>query len=325
MDTIVFQRNINGLLTHNALRPLAYPIATTVGVFDGVHKGHRFLIEQLREEAASRGLPSAVITFDRPPAATVRPGHKYEVLNSHREQTERLSMTGVDFTLILPFDSILAGLSAGQFMGQILREQLGVSYLLMGYDHQFGHPEVGGGTPDYISLGRQHEIHVAMAPPALDNEGVAYSSSRIRHLLREGKIATANHLLGYPYRLSGWVVPGDRIGRTFGFPTANIALDDPHKLIPPNGVYAAVATLENKRYPGMLYIGKRPTIERGLSRSIEINLFDFDRDIYGKSLSIELLTYTRGEQHFHSKDELVACIRRDETIVRDFFALHPSL
>lgn len=318
MDTIKFLQLPSGELhcAHPELLPQA--VVATIGVFDGVHGGHRYLFEQLKMEAKRLQLPSAVITFDTPPVSVVRPDHPFEKLNSNAEREQHLASSGVDITFLLPFDWALAALSAEEFFQHIITQQLHVHTLLMGYDHHFGRPPQAG-TPatDYTRLGQKWGVRVLPQEPFLDKEeGKPYSSSRIRKLLRADNLPLANRLLGYNYSIVGEVGGGLGIGRTLGFPTANILPDDPHKLIPPLGVYAVWVHLGESRYGGMLYIGNRPTIAAGLERTIEVNLFNFDGNLYEKKIAVELIAHTRGEARFDSYEALTQALQHDAEVTQ---------
>ncbi len=322
MDTIVFSHTDQGEFFCTSPQRLPSQMVATIGVFDGVHGGHRYLIDQLKVEARRLALPAAVITFDVPPVSVVRPDHPFEKLNSNAERAYLLANAGVDLLILLPFDLHLASLTAEEFFDQIITKSLHVHTLLMGYDHHFGRPPKNGASrPDYTEIGKMHRVHVVPQAPLFDEEeGLPYSSSRIRKLLRADKLSLANRLLGYNYTFIGEVVDGLRIGRTLGFPTANIRLDDPHKLIPPLGVYAVWIYLDTQRYGGMLYIGNRPTIAEGLERTIEVNLFDFKGDLYNKSIRVELVAHTRGEARFESYEALARALQQDAEVTRKILA-----
>ena len=240
--------------------------AVTIGFFDGVHQGHRYLLQQLEEMASDEGLSAVVVTFDRHPKEVVSTDFAPSLLTI---QTEKLSLLSQFFKgeiIVLPFTRELGALGAKEFMDRVLKSQLDASLLMMGYNHSFGH---GGGTmEDYVAWGKEVGIEVCRAE-ALAGEKV--SSSRIRTLITESDIEHANKLLGYPYFLTGKVVSGRRIGRRIGFPTANLLVPK-QKLLPANGVYAVRATLPNgERRAAMLSIGHRPTIEENGEISVEVH------------------------------------------------------
>ncbi|MDO4722674.1 riboflavin biosynthesis protein RibF [Porphyromonas circumdentaria] len=324
MDTIRLIRSEEGISLPKGV-VLSTPLVATMGVFDGVHLGHKYLIECLKEEARREGLSSAVITFDQPPIAVIRPDIPYEKLHSEDEKLIHLAETGVDYVIVLPFDRPLAALSAEEFCAQILSKELSVRRLLMGYDHNFGRPPQKGAPPtDYQAIGKRYGIEILPQGPIFDEDmNLPYSSSTVRKLLREGNLTTANRFLGYPYCLRGAVIGGLGLGRKLGYPTANIELEDDHKLIPPHGVYAVWVSIEGVRYGGMLYIGRRPSIAEGLEESIEVNIFDFSGNLYEQKISIELMAHTRGEMYFDKHEDLVAQIDRDFEEVQKILTENP--
>lgn len=305
---------------------MAKAIAATIGTFDGVHLGHQALLGQLRESAQRQGLPAHVITFDPPPSIVLRPEIAPAQLSTALERVERLRTLGFEDIILLPFTRAVADLTAEEFM-RLLRDKYGVQSLLVGYDHRFGK----GANLDldaYSSLGEQLGLHVCRAE-ALSALGAPISSSRIRQLLLSGGLEEANTLLGYEYTLSGRVVGGLQIGRSLGYPTANIAPDDPNKLIPHDGVYAVRIRLEPRLgttdssatyHTGMLYIGNRPTIDKGLSRTIEVNIFDLSANLYAQRLRLEFVRYVRPDKRFDSLDDLQAQIAQDEQSIRRIFS-----
>ncbi len=286
----------------------------TVGFFDGVHIGHRHLIDQVKKEAGKRGLPSAVITFPVHPRKVLQTDYQPALLCGFEEKIELLGATGIDYCISLPFTLELSHLSARQFMQKILKEQLHVDTLLVGYDHRFGHNRKDG-FPEYTRYGNELGISVLPATELqIGNEEV--SSSQIRRLLKAGKIKEANELLSYNYRLSGKIVEGYQVGRTIGFPTANMQVWERYKVVPELGVYAVMAHLRDLVYPGMLYIGRRPTLHSNNEVSVEVNLFDFEGNLYNQSMSVEFIDFIRSDCKFNTKEELVAQIHRDKEAVK---------
>ncbi len=287
----------------------------TVGFFDGVHVGHRHLIEQLKGEARRRELPSAVVTFPVHPREVLQSDYRPLLLNEFEEKVSLLASTGVDYCISLPFTKALSRFSAGDFMRCVLKETLRVDTLVVGYDHRFGRDRAEG-YEEYVCHGEAIGMKVVLATRFPVGEERSVSSSRIRNLLQNGNIQDANRLLSYRYTLSGTIVTGNRVGRTIGFPTANIQLREPNKVIPAKGVYAVRVRLKDDEvYSGMLYIGTRPTFHQENTVSVEVNLFNFDDDLYGQSLSVEFIDFVRGEVKFNSKEELVARLCRDKEIV----------
>ncbi|SBV95170.1 riboflavin biosynthesis protein RibF [uncultured Dysgonomonas sp.] len=288
------------------------PLVATIGFFDGVHTGHRFLIDQVKEEAAKRELPSAVITFPVHPRKVLQKDYQPALLCGFDEKTERLASTGVDYCICLDFTTEISQLSAREFMKDILKDKLSVNTLVIGYDHRFGHNREDG-FADYKRYGSEIGIDVIEARELPGEEHV--SSSRIRKLLVEGYIRKAAKLLSYNYTISGKIVEGFKVGRTIGFPTANIQVWETYKVIPAFGVYAVYVHVEGQRYDGMLYIGKRPTLHNGDNISIEVNLFNFDGDLYNKELTAEFIDFVRPDEKFIDIDTLKKQIGNDKDTV----------
>ncbi|MEA4917019.1 MAG: riboflavin biosynthesis protein RibF [Proteiniphilum sp.] len=286
----------------------------TVGFFDGVHTGHRHLIDQVRKEADRYGLPSAVITFPVHPRKVLQTDYQPALLCGFDEKVEQLATTGIDYCISLPFTVELSLLPAKDFMQKVLKERLHVKRLVVGYDHRFGRNREDG-YAEYRQYGNNLGIHVIQATE-LQLGGNDVSSSQIRRLLKAGKIKEANELLSYNYRLSGKIVEGYQVGRTIGYPTANMRVWERYKVVPELGVYAVVVHLHDLIYPGMLYIGKRPTLHSDDEISVEVNLFDFDGNLYNQSMSVEFIDFIRTDQKFDTKDELVAQIHQDKETVK---------
>ncbi len=287
-----------------------------VGTFDGVHQGHRALLEELRKEGEALGLKPLVITFSPNPVKVLAPEKPRAFLNSTREKIANLEALGFE-VLLMTFDKTLAKLTTEAFM-QKLKRDYNAEAILMGYDHRFG-AERSADLGFYQKIGENLGIQVKRAN-AYRLDGETASSTFVRNLLRTKRIEQANKVLGYPYKLIGSVQGGMHIGRTLGYPTANIGLEDEDKILPADGVYAVKVLLKDKEHKGMLYIGKRPTIDRGLERTIEVNIFDMSADLYAEEISLELFRYIRGEERFDSLEELKEQIAKDEKAVRLFFA-----
>lgn len=296
----------------------------TIGFFDGVHRGHRFLIEQVRRAAAERGLASSVITFPVHPRRVMQSDFRPELLTTCEEKVALLADTGVDYCIMLPFTPEVARLSAWQFMS-VLKEKYRIQALVVGHDHRFGHNR-SEGFDDYVRYGKELGMEVLLARAyyinsekeiTVDNKAeITVSSSVIRRLLREGDVSKAAEYLGYEYFLEGSVVGGYRVGRKIGFPTANLRVDDPDKLIPSDGVYAVRVRLDGREYGGMLSIGYRPTLNNGSNRSIEVHIFHFKEDIYGQPMRISFVRRTRSELKFDTTDELIARLHQDEAEIK---------
>lgn len=286
----------------------------TVGFFDGVHIGHRHLIDQVKREAEKRGLPSAVITFPVHPRKVLQTDYQPALLCGFDEKVEQLATTGVDYCISLPFTVELSQLSAKEFMQKVLKEKLHVDTLLVGYDHRFGHNRMDG-YPEYSRYGKELGLPVLLASELKIGDSEV-SSSQIRRLLKEGNITEANKLLSYKYRLSGKIVEGYQVGRTIGYPTANMRVWERYKVVPELGVYAVIVHLRDLVYPGMLYIGRRPTLHSDNEISVEVNLFDFEGNLYNQSMSVEFFDFIRPDKKFNSKEELVEQIHQDKESVR---------
>ena len=270
------------------------------------------MLQQLEEMTSDEGLSAVAVTFDRHPKEVVSTGFAPSLLTT---QTEKLSLLSDYFKgeiVVLPFTQELSSLTAREFMQSVLREKLNAEVLLMGYNHRFGH---GGGTmEDYMNWGSEMGIEVRMAK-ALEGEKV--SSSRIRNLITEGDVEKANTLLGYRYFMTGSIVEGKQIGRQIGFPTANLSLPK-RKLLPACGVYAVeVEMTDGTRRGGMLCIGHRPTVEANGELSIEVHIFDFDGNLYGKEIRLEFIGRLREERRFSSLEELQLQLKKDAVAVQE--------
>lgn len=285
------------------------PSVATIGFFDGVHGGHRFLIRQVCEAARERGLSSLLITFPQHPRMVMQASYQPRLLSTFGEKCSLLASTGVDACVALPFTAGLAALSAREFMQQVLRDQLQVRTLVIGYDHRFGHNRTEG-FDDYVRYGQEMGIEVVRAEAFL-MDGAKVSSSAVRALLDAGEVDKAARCLGYTYFLEGRVTAGQQIGRTLGFPTANLQVTDSCKLIPADGVYAVRVRVGEHIYKGMLNIGCRPTIDDDAHRTIEVHLFHFTGDLYGQLLRVEFLRRIRGEQKFDSREALARQLQQD--------------
>lgn len=293
------------------------PCVATIGFFDGVHRGHRFLIDQVKETAKRKGLRSALITFSRHPRKVMQKDYQPQLLSTPKEKAELLATTGADYCIILDFTPEIARLTAQQFMENVLKKQLNVETLIIGYDHRFGHNRAEG-FEDYCRYGKEMEMEVQQAKACIIND-INVSSSVIRLLLQEGEVTMAARCLGYEYYLDGTVVDGYKVGRTIGFPTANLKVEDQDKLVPADGVYAVRVTVAGKEYMGMLDIGHRPTFNNGSNKSIEVNILDFSSDIYEQFIRITFVRRIRSDIKFRKVEDLIAQLHRDEEEVRTLF------
>lgn len=285
------------------------PTVATIGFFDGVHLGHRFLIQQVKVAATQTGWQSSIITFPVHPRQVIQSEFQPQLLSSPEEKIELLASTGVDNCILLPFTRELSQLTAYEFM-QLLYDKYKVWMLVIGYDHRFGHNRAET-FEDYCRYGRELGIHIMQAS-AYTQEQDKVSSSAIRRALQTGDIRTATKFLGYHYYLEGTVVDGYKVGRKIGFPTANLRVDFPNKLIPSIGVYAVCVYVNGGKYKGMLNIGYRPTINNGTDLSIEVHILDFQGDIYHQKMRIEFIDFLRPEEKFNSVDELILQMQKDK-------------
>ncbi|QRR00519.1 bifunctional riboflavin kinase/FAD synthetase [Dyadobacter sandarakinus] len=290
----------------------------TSGTFDGVHLGHRKILARLLEITRQSGGQSVVLTFWPHPRTVVSEDSQgLQLLSTIEEKIELFAGLGIDHLVIVPFTRAFSELSSDAFIIQILVEKIGTKKLVIGYDHRFGRNREGS----FEFLKEHCAIYGFDVEeiPREDIENMAISSSRIRKALATGHIQEANELLGRPYSLVGNVVKGKQLGRTIGFPTANLHLHESYKLVPMNGVYVIHADHEGKRFQGMLNIGVRPTVD-GTLRTIEAHLFDFDQEIYGEDLKLDLLHYLRPEQKFAGLDALVSQLMIDRESAISFLA-----
>lgn len=294
----------------------------TIGSFDGVHRGHRCLLNQVRGIADERGLKAVAVTFALSPRKVLG-GSDMAPLNGVEERVKLLREVGMDDVCVLHFTREMAGMTARDFMQQVLRDQLGVAVLVIGYDHRFGCNRADG-FDDYVRYGCELGIEVVRGEVCMEGDE-AVSSTRIRQCLMEGRVDEAAQLLGYNYKLCGTVVGGYRVGRKIGFPTANIGVEGGEKLLPADGVYAVLVTdNDGSQLAGMLNIGHRPTVNNGAERSIEVHILDFEGDLYGKTLCIEFVERLREERSFASLDELTAQLAADRKKVRCIFTHNPN-
>jgi riboflavin kinase/FMN adenylyltransferase len=298
----------------------------TVGTFDGVHTGHRQIIKQLKEEAARINGETVIITFHPHPRTVVAGKKTIELLNSLNEKIFLLEALGIDHLVVIPFDEAFSNQTPEEYIKNFLNDKFHPHTIIIGYDHKFGKNRAG----DYHlleSYGKQLGFVVKEIPEKIINEAIV-SSTIIREALLQHDIENANKYLGYPYFFEGIVVDGNKLGRTLGYPTANIIIRDEMKLIPANGIYVAEAEILNResstdnvshsRMQGMMSIGVRPTID-GHNRTIEVNIFNFEKDIYGKTLKVFMHKYLRDEVKFDSLDELKAQMIKDKIDSLNYF------
>jgi riboflavin kinase/FMN adenylyltransferase len=284
----------------------------TIGTFDGVHIGHQEIIEKIIEDAQNSDYESLILTFFPHPRMVLAHELGVKLLNTINEKIELLEKIGLSNLIIHPFDEIFSQLSAEEFVAKILVEKLKIKKIILGHDHRFG-KDRSASIDDLIIFGKKYNFEVEQIS-AQKIDQVAISSTKIRTALLEGNIVLANQYLGYQYSFSGKVVKGKQLGRTIGFPTANIQIDEAYKLIPKNGVYIVKSSIDEKIHFGMMNIGNRPTVD-GKNQTIEVYFFDFDKDIYDTSISVTILDRIRDEKKFDSLEDLKKQIEKDKQSV----------
>jgi riboflavin kinase/FMN adenylyltransferase len=287
----------------------------TIGTFDGVHIGHKFVLKKVIELTKKNNYKSVILTFFPHPRMVLQQDSSIKLLNTVKEKEFLLSQLGIDNLIIHPFDLEFSRLSAEDFVKKVLVEKLNVGIIIIGHDHRFGRNRTAT-IDDLIEFGKEYNFEVQKIS-AKEIDDIAISSTKIRTALIEGNIDTANNYLDYNYFITGKVVPGKQIGRTIGFPTANIEVPKNYKLIPKNGVYIISSKINNINYFGMMNIGINPTVE-GLEQKIEVHFFDFDKDIYNQEVKIEILSRIRDEKKYNSLEELKIQLRKDESTSREF-------
>jgi riboflavin kinase/FMN adenylyltransferase len=291
-------------------RHVKCPVVTT-GTFDGVHLGHQRIINRLKEVAAKEGGETVLLTFHPHPRTVLFPESHLSLLNTPAEKQLLLERAGIDHLIVIPFTKEFSQLSSEAFIRNILVDRIGTKKLVIGYDHHFGRNREGS-FEHLKEFGPVYGFSVEDIP-AKDVDNVNVSSTRIRKALESGNVRTANEYLGYEYFMSGTVVKGKQLGRTLGYPTANIDLDDKSKMIPADGIYAVRVTYNGEMFGGMMSIGMNPTVD-GTHRTIEVNIFNFDKNIYGETLTIHFLNRIREEMKFDSLQALIKQMESDKEI-----------
>lgn len=286
----------------------------TIGTFDGVHVGHKKILSQLVEEARAIKGESVIITFHPHPRKVVQSNSAIQLINTIDERIELLHQAGIQHVVVVPFTEEFSQLSAEDYIEKFLIQQFHPHTIIIGYDHRFGHGRKG----DYRMLEAYSErgaFNLTEIPEHLINNNTV-SATTIRNAILQGSIEKANALLGYTFFFSGLVIQGDRLGRTIGYPTANLQVENEGKIIPGNGVYAVTVEIENELpvWKGMMNIGTRPTVN-GTQRRIEVNIFHFDRDIYGKNLTVSIHAFIREEKKFDGLDSLKKQLANDQVAV----------
>jgi riboflavin kinase/FMN adenylyltransferase len=287
----------------------------TIGTFDGVHLGHQKIVSQVTEAAKINDCESLVLTFFPHPRMVLQEGTEMKQLNTIEEKTALLDQLGVDYLVIHPFDKTFSRMTAEEFVKEVLVDTFQLKKIIIGYDHRFGRNRTAD-INDLIAFGKEYGFEVAQIS-AEELHDVSISSTKIRTALNEGNIALANDYLGYAYSLTGAVVQGQQLGRTIGFPTANIFVKEDYKLIPQNGVYVVYCEINEKKVYGMMNIGTRPTVA-GTQQTIEVHFLDFNEDLYGKTISVSFLKRLRNEQKFPSLEALKAQLFSDRSETEQF-------
>lgn len=291
------------------------PVALSLGMFDGVHLGHQSIIKKLKQRAESRNLRTGILTFWPHPRLVFNPNDSLKLLTTIEEKTDRFETLGIDFLQIQDFSEEFRNLSGTEFVQEILVKRLKVKHLIVGYDHVFGKNR-SGNFQLLESLAPKLGFEVEQME-AVNLHSETISSTKIREALEEGNIKEANAMLGYDYSLSGTVVHGKKLGRTLGFPTANLEVS-PLKLLPKKGAYIVEVFFKDKSYKGMLSIGTNPTVG-GESLTVEVNLLDFNQEIYGETLEVQFKDFLHEEIDFEGLEPLKEKLLEDETKTREFF------
>lgn len=298
-----------------------HPTVVTIGTFDGVHAGHQKIIERLVNEAKMSNLESVILTFFPHPRMVLQKDSDIKLINTIEERKQILEKSGIDHLIIHPFTYQFSRLTALEFVRDILVNKLNAKKIIIGYDHRFGRNRTAN-IDTLKEYGKQFDFEVEEISEK-DIEDVAVSSTKIRTALQAGEVEKANTYLQHPFVLTGTVVKGKELGKKFGFPTANLKIEEDYKLIPKNGVYVVRSKIDDKLVYGMMSIGTNPTVG-GTEKTIETNFFMPEMDLYGKKLQIEMLTRIRDEKNFDSIEDLKAALKQDkafsERFIKDNYA-----
>ena len=299
----------------NAIQPIRNAVVT-IGTFDGVHIGHREILQRLKEIALKNNGETVVVTFWPHPRLVLFPDDdSLKLLSTFEEKADILLNLGIDHLVAIPFTKEFSNLTSEQFTRQVLIEKIGTKMLVIGYDHRFGKNREG--SFEHLKANEKEYGFKVEEISKQEIDNIAVSSTKIRKALEIGDVKTANSYLGQHYSLSGKVVEGNRIGRKIGFPTANIEIVEKFKLVPADGVYAVKVFLDDRTYQGMLNIGNRPTIGDD-KRSIECNIFNFSADIYNSKIKVELIERVRAELKFENVEQLKQQLEMDQLLVKSF-------
>ena len=288
----------------------------TLGTFDGVHIGHKKILDKVINSTENGEYESLVLTFFPHPRMVLQENSEIKLLNTITEKIELLENMGIHNLVIHPFDETFSRLTAEDFVQTVLVEKFNIQKIIIGYDHRFGRNRTAN-IDDLIEYGIKYGFEVEQIS-VKEIDDISVSSTKIRTALSEGDMAKANNYLDYNYSLSGTVFQGKQLGRTIGFPTANIKIEEDYKLVPKKGAYIVTSTIDNNVLKGIMNIGLNPTVQ-GENLSIEIHFLDFDQDLYGKKITVTLLKYLRPEQKFDSLNELTTQLERDQATAIEYF------
>lgn len=293
------------------------PTIVTLGTFDGVHKGHKSILEKITSSSKNTGCESVLLTFFPHPRMVLQQNTDIKLLNTIKEKAMLLEQHGIDNLIIHPFDHAFSRLTAEEFVKNILVDKFMVRKIIIGYDHRFGRNRTAD-INDLIQYGEEYNFEVEQIS-ALEINEVSVSSTKIRNALNAGYLETANRYLGYPYFLTGNVVKGKQLGRTIGFPTANINITESYKLIPDKGVYVVSSEIAGKTVYGMMNIGNNPTVG-GVAESIEVHFFDFNSDLYNQEIRVNIHYKIRNEIKFPSVNHLKEQLKEDQKTSLEYIA-----
>lgn len=304
-------RFLENVKTYHSISDFSAVVGTvaTLGTFDGLHTGHLKVLDKLVMSARENQLESVVLTFNPHPRMILHPTAELKLLNTVEEKIKLFQEKNIDHLIIHPFTQEFSRLTAEEFVVDVLVKGLNIKKIIIGHDHRFGQNRTADIT-DLIRFGARYGFEVEQIS-AREIDEIAVSSTKIRKALSEGDIKTATAYLGYPYSFSGTVSKGQQLGRQLGFPTANIALEDEHKILPMNGVYAVVVWVDGKKEKGVMNIGTRPTVD-GKNLAVEVHIFDFTKSIYNQSITVEVIDFIRKEQKFNSLESLKNQIQIDK-------------
>lgn len=291
------------------------PTILTLGTFDGVHNGHQSILRKVTQDASMNGYESVVLTFFPHPRMVLQEDHNIKLINTIEEKAKLLEELGIQHLILQEFTKEFANLTAEQFVQEVLVKHLNIKKIIIGYDHRFGKNR-SADIHDLMDFGRKYKFDVEQISAHEINE-VSISSTKIRKALEEGNIETANTYLGIPYSITGTVIKGKQLGRTIGFPTANVFLKEEYKLIPKIGSYIVSATIDGKLVKGMMNIGFNPTVNNN-KLSLEVHFLDFDKDIYNQEIQLHFHSFLREEQKFSSLEELKQQLAKDLITTKEY-------